>query len=58
MASEPKETTVKVKLLRATWNGDERQDVGTIIEVPIQAALWGVYENMFAPAGESPFKKA
>lgn len=56
MASE-KEKLVKVKLLRATWEGEKRQEPGTVIEMPAVAAVWAVYDGMVAPDGESPFKK-
>lgn len=56
MATE-KESLVKVKLLRDTWEGEKRVSAGTVIEVPLHVALWGVHEAMFAPDGENPFKK-
>jgi len=56
MASE-KEQLVKVKLLRATWEGEKRQEPGTVIEMPAVAAVWAVYDGMVAPDGESPFRK-
>lgn len=61
MATEkdtPKEPMVKVKLLRATWHGEARQDVGTVIEMPIIAALWAVKDGLVEPDGVSPFVKA
>lgn len=53
-----KEPVVKVKLVRATWEGEKRKDPGEIVEVPLTAALWGIVDGLFAPDGENPFKKA
>lgn len=52
-----KEPLVKVKLNRATWKGEERQDAGTVIEMPITAALWAVKDGLVDPHGENPFRK-
>lgn len=54
----PKEPTVKVKLVRATWDGDERKDAGTVIAMPVVAALWAVKNGLVEPDGDNPFIKA
>lgn len=56
MATE-KEPIVEVKLLRATWEGETRKDPGEIVKVPLTAALWGIVDGLFLPAGDNPFKK-
>jgi hypothetical protein len=56
MASE-KEPLVKVKLLRATWKGEEKQEIGTVIEMPVTPAMWAVKDGLVEPEGENPFKK-
>lgn len=47
---------VDVKIVRDTWEGENRKVAGTIIQVPIQAALWGIHDGLFMPAGNNPFK--
>lgn len=46
---------VDVKIVRDTWEGEVRKVAGTVIQVPLPAAMWGIYEGLFRPDGKSPF---